>query len=130
MLGFLLSNLGAAERKALLSIASQDKANGFYPRSLSVGSLPVEVEVPRTRSGDFRPASLPAPYQRGYSDESQALLASVLASSRSLNSAKEALHRMDCLFLIRVSIASLKPLLKNCSCAILALLIPISPSSI
>jgi len=94
MLGFLLSNLGAAERKVFLSNASQDKANGFYPRSLSVGSLPVEVEVPRPRSGDFRPASLPAPYQRGYSDESQALLASVLASSRSLNSAKEALHRM------------------------------------
>ena len=30
MLGFLLSNLGAAERKAFLSSATQDKANGFY----------------------------------------------------------------------------------------------------
>lgn len=94
LLGFLLSSVGAAERKAFLSKTPDDKANGFYPRSLSVGSLPVEVDVPRTRSGRFRPASLPAPYQRGYTEESQALLASVLASSRSINSAREALHRM------------------------------------
>ena len=94
LLGFLLSNVVAAERQVYLSKSPPDKANGFYPRSLMLGSLPVEVEVPRTRSGNFRPGSLPAPYQRGYSDESQALLAGVLASSRSLNSAKEALHRM------------------------------------
>ena len=94
LLGLLLSSVGIAEREAYLSRTAVDKANGFYPRSLMVGSLPVDVEVPRTRTGTFRPASLPAPWQRGYSDESQALLAGVLASSRSLNSAKEALHRM------------------------------------
>jgi hypothetical protein len=28
--------------------------------------------VPRSRTGNFRPASLPPPYERGYSDEMHA----------------------------------------------------------
>src|SRR6266702_8875412 len=83
LLGVLLSGVGEAERQAYLQQA-QDKANGFYHRSVQVGSLPVDVEVPRTRTGKFRPASLPGPYQRGYTDESQALLLNLLASSRSV----------------------------------------------
>src|SRR6266571_4065586 len=93
LLGVLLSGVGEAERQAYLQQA-QDKANGFYPRSVQVGSLPVDVEVPRTRTGKFRPASLPGPYQRGYTDESQALLLNLLASSRSVNAARDALQKM------------------------------------
>ena len=66
----------------------------FYDRSLQVGTIPVQVRVPRSRTGDFRPASLPAPYQRGYSEEIQALLFGLLTSSRSLNAAKDALQKM------------------------------------
>lgn len=94
LLGVLLSSLGEGERKAYLAKESQDKANGFYPRALQIGSLPIEVEVPRTRNGKFRPASLPGPYQRGYSEESQALLLNLLASSRSVNAARDALRNM------------------------------------
>ena len=79
LLGALLSDVGEAERKTYLQNA-QDKANGFYPRTVQVGSVPVDVDVPRTRTGKFRPASLPAPYQRGYADESQTLLLNLLAS--------------------------------------------------
>ena len=57
LLGLLISSVGEAERKAYLSKPHRDKANGFYPRSLLVGSLPIDVGVPRTRSGNFRPAS-------------------------------------------------------------------------
>lgn len=94
LLGLLISNVGEAERKAYLSKQSRDKANGFYPRSLLVGSLPIDVEVPRTRTGNFRPASLPLPYQRGYPEESQALLLGLLAASRSVNAARDALRKM------------------------------------
>ena len=93
LLGALLSSVGEAERKTYLA-KNRDKANGFYPRSLLVGSLPVEVEVPRTRTGQFRPLSLPAPYQRGYTEESQALLLGLLASSRSIHAARDALRKM------------------------------------
>ena len=93
LLGVLLSGVGEAERQAYLQQA-QDKANGFYPRTVQVGSFPVDVEVARTRSGKFRPASLPGPYQRGYGDESQALLLNLLASSRSVNAARDALQKM------------------------------------
>ncbi len=94
LLGLRLSSLGSAERQAYLIRTPSDKANGFYPRSLKAGSLPLPVEVPRTRSGAFRPSSLPDRYQRGYSEENQALLLSVLAASRSVSAAKDALRQM------------------------------------
>jgi transposase-like protein len=94
LLGLMLSGLGVAERKAYLARNSADKANGFYQGSLSVGSLPIELRVPRTRSGEFRPGSLPTHYSRGYPEESQALLLGLLGSSRSLSAAKDALKKM------------------------------------
>jgi putative transposase len=50
--------------------------------------------VPRTRSGGFRPRSLPPRFDRGYSEEAQALLLGLLASARSINAAKAALKQM------------------------------------
>ena len=94
LLGALLSCLTHAERGAYLQDAPQDKANGYYPRSLLLGSVPVELDVPRTRSGQFRPPSLPARYQRGYSEETQSLLLGLLSSSRSVSAARDALRQM------------------------------------
>src|SRR5215471_10560874 len=94
LLGMLLSSVGLAERKAYLERLFQDKPNGFYDRSLQLGTILLDVRVPRTRSGDFRPASLPPLYQRGYSDETPTLLLSLLSSGRSLNAVKDALHKM------------------------------------
>ena len=65
--------------------------------------------IPRTRTGDFRPATLPALYQRGYSEETQigsswrfgslpalscSRLLSRLAFGRALNAVKNALQKM------------------------------------
>lgn len=94
LLSFLLSSVGSAERKAYLERSASDKPNGFYDRSLQVGAMPVDIRVPRTRSGDFRPATLPPLYQRGYSDETQGLLLSLLTSGRSVNAVKDALQKM------------------------------------
>lgn len=94
LLGTLVSSAGLAERQVYLEQVEGDKPNGFYDRSLQVGTVPVEIRVPRTRSGEFRPASLPSPYQRGYSDEVQTLLLGLLGSSRSVNAAKDALRKM------------------------------------
>jgi putative transposase len=95
LLGALLSSVQMAERRAYLDRANgSDKGNGSYERSLMVGSLPVEIEVPRTRSGAFRPRSLPPRFDRGYSEETQSLLLGLLASARSVNAAKAALKQM------------------------------------
>src|SRR5262249_33032314 len=59
LLSVLLSSTGAAERKVYLENATEDRPNGFYDRSLQLGTIPVDVRVPRTRKGEFRPASLP-----------------------------------------------------------------------
>ena len=94
ILGLMLSAIGQSERRAYLADVSTDKGNGGYERSLNVGSVPVDIRVPRTRTGNFRPRSLPPPYQRGYSEEVQALLLGLLASARSINAAKTALQKM------------------------------------
>ena len=67
------------------------------------------LRIPRTRTGDFRPATLPALYQRGYSEETQigsswrfgslpalscSRLLSRLAFGRALNAVKNALQKM------------------------------------
>jgi len=90
----LLSAVGLAERQAYLKRMAHDQPNGFYDRSLQLGTIPLEVRVPRTRTGDFRPATLPAPYLRGYPEETQTLLLGLLASARSLHAAQEALRKM------------------------------------
>jgi len=94
LLGLLISSAGTAERNVYLEKTGADKPNGFYERALQVGTIPVDVRVPRTRSGEFRPASLPPPYHRGYSAEVEALLVGLLGSSRSINAAKDALQKM------------------------------------
>src|SRR2546430_7968312 len=94
LLGMLISSTGAAERNVYLEKTPADRSNGFYDRSLQMGTIPVEIRVPRTRTGDFRPASLPSRYRRGYSEEVQSLLLGLLGSSRSINAAKDALQKM------------------------------------
>ncbi len=61
---------------------------------LLLGSIPVQIRVPRTRTGEFRPGSLPPLYRGGYSEEIQSLLLGLLGSSRSINAAKNALQKM------------------------------------
>ncbi len=92
LLGALLSSLFRAERKVHLDEASEDKGNGYYERMLGVGSMPVEVDVPRSRSGQFRPTHLGEPYQRVLPDAAADLLLRLAASSRSINATKDALR--------------------------------------
>jgi putative transposase len=94
LLGMLVSSTGKAERSVYLEKTPADRPNGFYERSLQMGTIPIDIRVPRTRTGEFRPTSLPSHYQRGYSDEVQSLLLGLLSSSRSINSAKDALQKM------------------------------------
>ena len=94
MLALILNSLGQAERQSYLAATPVDKGNGSYARSLNMGSIPLQIDVPRTRNGSFRPRLLPPPYQRDYPEETQALLLNLLASCRSVNAAKGALRKM------------------------------------
>jgi len=94
LLGFLLSSVGLAERNAYLERNAEDRSNGFYDRTMRLGSIPLELRVPRSRNGGFRPTTLPPRYQRGYTEETESLLMGLLASSRSLNAARDALEKM------------------------------------
>ncbi len=94
MLATSVNALSTAQRSAHLQQVDDDRPNGFYERGLKLGSIPLDISVPRVRSGGFRPPILPGPYKRGYTDEDQALFLGLLSASRSVNAAKSALKKM------------------------------------
>ena len=94
LLGELISGLAKSERNLYLESHPGDKGNGSYDRDLAVGSMPLDIAVPRVRSGDFRSLILPEKYQRGYPEEIRNILLGLLISSRSISSAKQALKQL------------------------------------
>lgn len=94
LLSLMLSSAATVERSTYLRRAPSDKGNGSYERALELGSMDLRLDVPRTRSGHFRPTLLPPLYQRGYSEEVQHLLLALLSSARSINAAKTALKKL------------------------------------
>nr|WP_281340616.1 transposase [Sulfurihydrogenibium sp. YO3AOP1] len=52
------------ERNFFLENDDDNKANGYYERSLNTGSFKLNINVPRDRKGKFRPQILPDPYKR------------------------------------------------------------------
>jgi transposase-like protein len=52
------------ERNFFLENDDNNKANGYYERSLNTGSFKLNINVPRDRKGKFRPQILPDPYKR------------------------------------------------------------------
>ena len=94
LLAMLLTAFATVERSVFLEGRPDDKANGFYRRRLQAGTIPLDIAVPRTRSGHFRPLFLPDRWQRSVPEEHQHLLLALLASARSIGAAKDALRQM------------------------------------
>ena len=63
MEGLLIEIMGK-ERYEYLLENPEDKGNGTYKRSLNTGLGKLSLDVPRTRSGDFRSHLLPPKNQR------------------------------------------------------------------
>jgi transposase-like protein len=52
------------ERNFFLENNKDNKADGYYERSLNTDSFKLNINVPRDRKGKFRPQILPDPYKR------------------------------------------------------------------
>lgn len=89
-----MNMLMQAERKVHLEQNPQDKGNGSFTRKLGTSLGALALEVPRDRDGDFRPAILPAPYQRDYKEREE-LLESLLLNSYSPQAIQRTLHALD-----------------------------------
>lgn len=83
-----------AERKLHLEQNPEDKGNGSFSRQLGTAIGKLNLEVPRDRDGDFRPAILPDPYQRDYREREE-LLESLLLNSYSPNAIQRTLHGLN-----------------------------------
>lgn len=91
-LSMLYNMLMLAERQIHLK-NSEDKANGFYSRSLGTPLGNLELEVPRVRTGDFRPQILPNHFYRD-TEERQNLLEALFAASYSPSQTKHVLSAL------------------------------------
>jgi len=78
----ILTRIMREEREKYLKENEDDKANGNYKRSLNTSIGNLSIEVPRTRSGEFRSKFLPPKYQR-YEDSFEELLFSLLINGDS-----------------------------------------------
>lgn len=71
-----------------------DSKNGFYHRNFKIGTIPLTLSIPRTRSSNFYPAIIPK-YSRFLPQDYHNLVESLLLSARSLNSLKATLCCLD-----------------------------------
>lgn len=75
----ILEGIMIGERAVYLEGVKGDKGNGYYERKVATPMGKLELKVPRTREGDFRPSILPPLYERtdfGYENLLQALVES------------------------------------------------------
>lgn len=64
LLELVLNTAMNAERDLYLKQDVLNKGNGLYERKLAAGSFNLDLNVPRDREGNFRPALLPPKYKR------------------------------------------------------------------
>lgn len=74
----LLDSFMMSERQIYLYKNEDDKGNGFYDRKLATPVGNLEISVPRTRSGMFRPSILPKHYKRVDESYTELLLCRLL----------------------------------------------------
>jgi hypothetical protein len=101
LLGLLISSEAPPHATSIWKIRPPINRTGFTIVPSQLGTIPVDVRVPRTRTGEFRPASLPPRYRRGYGEEVQSLLLGLLPRAARLMPPKTHSRRWDCRVLHR-----------------------------
>jgi len=89
-----LNFLMQAERDIFLNKSINNKSNGFYERQLTTFLGNLNINVPRDRKGDFRPAILPPPWQK-FDDSFQNILFNLILHSYSPNKIKSLLNSLN-----------------------------------
>ena len=88
-----INSIMLVERRNYL-INNDDYANGFRPKTLQNAAEKIELNVPRTRTNNFRPAILPEPYQRNLSTYKE-LVYNLIAAGNSLSQIREIIKNMN-----------------------------------
>ena len=90
----LVDLIMVAEREGYLEEhLGETKGNGYYNRGIRSREGELQVNVPRTRDGKFRPKVLPGLYQR-HSESLKDLILHLLANGNNVSHCKEILHDM------------------------------------
>lgn len=83
-----------AERNLHLNGNPADKGNGYFTRELGTAMGKINLQVPRDRDGDFRPAILPEPYMRDYQERNE-ILQSLFLNGYSPNNIRRTLNSLN-----------------------------------
>jgi transposase-like protein len=92
LLETVIDEIMKTERKMFLQGSTDNKGNGYYPRTLTAGSWKLDIDVPRDRKGQFRPHILPEPYKRteaSYVELLMSLVANGYTESQLMRSLQE-----------------------------------------
>ncbi|QTA38891.1 IS256 family transposase [Thermosipho ferrireducens] len=73
-----LESFMLGERDIFLQNHVQDKGNGFYTRTVNSAGISYSLNIPRTRSGQFRSSILPERWKRNTTEYTQFVMALVL----------------------------------------------------
>lgn len=88
----LINRANTAERRVYLNNNPEDTANGFSPsRNIMMGTTPVTVSVPRTRSSNFYP-QLFTKYERTIPEDYEAILRELILNAKNFSSVKRTLR--------------------------------------
>jgi len=110
-LSHILNKLMLFERESYLNENPNDSANGFYERTLHWKNLPMRLSVPRTRSSDFFPSTLPK-YKRALPESYGRLVEALLLSARSIDALKDSIRGMG----LPVSSDSIERMVERLAC--------------
>lgn len=86
----VINSIMKSERDIYLNNHQEDNANGYYDRSLNIKSDKIDLNVPRSRDGDFRPSILPDKYKR-YHEDYKELIVNLIISGNSKSQIKSIL---------------------------------------
>lgn len=90
----ILNTIMKEEREIFLKSNEGEYGNGYSDKTLYFNQIPIELKVPRTRTSNFYPSSIPK-YSRFLQEEYSNLIESLLISSKSIESLKLSLKRLN-----------------------------------
>lgn len=95
MLEQTINALMQQEREIYLSDHKDTKGNGSYQRQVYWDRVPLNLTVPRDRSGEFRSSLLPDKYHRVYDEMYEQILSSLIVNGYSRSSLYQTLRSLD-----------------------------------
>ena len=91
----ILNQATTSERQLYLNSNPDDSGNGRAPvRQLKLGTTPIDIQIPRTRSGNFYPSFL-TKYERMIPGDYETILLNILLNAKNFSAVKRTIKALN-----------------------------------